>query len=124
MPPSEILLHAADLETVLTAHGADVFSYERLGDRAVVRFTLNGSDLRLMVQMPTMDDFRLTPTAYERSVKVQREEYQRAVRRRWQALRTLVAAKLDAIEAEVTTFEYEFRQFEAPVGEIGAGTDA
>src|SRR5688572_21743068 len=122
MPPTEVLLHAAELETVLTLHGADVFSYERLGNRAVVKFLLNGVKLRLMVEMPNVEDYRYTPKQkYERTATAIAEEYRREVRRRWHALRGFVSAKLEAINAGVTTFEMEFRQFEAPIAELTEG---
>lgn len=121
--PSEILTHAQELETVLTLRGADVFAYERSGDEAVIRFELNGMRLRLRVEMPRPADFDRTQQGNPRvpGSSAARQEYAAEVRRRWAAMRNLVKAKLDAIDANVTTFSMEFRQFEDPTALLTAG---
>lgn len=106
-----VLDHASQLEKLLLEHDVTVFGYERAGALAVVRFQMNGRKLRLVVGMPTPSDFATLSNGRERSVTARNELYWREVRRRWSAMRALVAAKLDGIDVGITTFEAEFEQF-------------
>lgn len=119
-----VLDQAAGLERVLLDHGITIFGYERLNDLAVVRFTMRDQKLRLVVPMPDYadDEFRLTPSRREiRSTAARNELYWTAVRKRWAAMKTLISAKLDAIDAGITTFEAEFSQFADGVAALGTG---
>lgn len=121
---SAILDHAADLEKLLLAHSVTIFGYERLDDYAVVRFRLNDRKLRLVVKMPDFnaDEYRLTPSRGAiRSITQRRNLYWADVAKVWRAMKNLIAAKLEGIEAGITTFEAEFSQFADAEALITAG---
>ena len=113
--------HASQLEKLLLDHGIDVFGYERVGDLAVVRFVFHDRKLRLVVTMPSIDDFRTTPSGRIASINVRNDAYLKEVRRRWAAMRNLIAAKLEGIDHKITTFAAEFEQFADAEALIGAG---
>lgn len=116
-----VLDHATQLEKLLLDHGIETFGYERVGDVAVVRFKYHEKKLRLVVTMPQVSDFSRTPTGSIRSANVRNEEYWKEVRRRWIAMKNLIAAKLDGIEHGITTFADEFTQFADAEALIGTG---
>lgn len=121
---SAVLDHASDLEKLLLEHDVTVFGYERLDDLAVVRFVLNEKRLRLVVTMPdwNADKYRLTPNRGSiRSITERRRLYWADVAKTWKAMHNLVAAKLDGIEAGITSFDDEFRQFADAEALLGAG---
>lgn len=108
---SAVLDHASQLEKLLLDHDVTIFGYERVGAIAVVRFQMNGRKLRLVVGMPTPSDYASTGTGKIRSITARNDLYWKEVRRRWLAMKNLVAAKLEGIETGITTFEAEFEQF-------------
>lgn len=119
-----ILDQAIELERLLLSHSVTIFGYERRADLAIVRFVLNERKLRLIVAMPDYGDekYRLTPSrAQIRSESARQGLYWADVRARWRAMKNLIAAKLDGIEAGITTFEDEFAQFADAEGLLTAG---
>lgn len=123
---SATLDHASQLEQLLLAHDITVFGYERVGALAIVRFEMNGTKLRLVVPMPDWesDEYRLTPTGKVRSITERRRLYWADVAKTWKAMRNLIAAKLEGIEAGITTFEAEFDQFRDGVALVGSGNES
>lgn len=123
---SAVLDQAHDLEKLLLEHDVTVFGYERLGDLAVVRFTMNDRKLRLVVTMPDWNDdkYRLTPVQRtERSMTQRRQMYWSDVKQTWGAMTRLISAKLHGIEFGITTFEAEFGQFDDASALLGTGTE-
>jgi hypothetical protein len=119
-----VLDHAAELEKLLLQHDVTIFGYERMDDLAVVRFVLRDRKLRLVVKMPDWNDeqYTLTPsTRRPRSITGRRQVYWSDVAATWKAMKDLIAAKLNAVEKGITTFDDEFRQFEDGIAQIGAG---
>lgn len=120
---SATLDQASELERLLLEHNVTIFGYERLEALAVVRFKMHDRKLRLVVTMPDWGDskYTTTQTGYERSPKARQDLYWKDVRSRWRAMKNLIAAKLDGIDAGITTFDDEFRQFADAEGLLGAG---
>ena len=116
-----VLDQAVQLEKLLLDHDVTIFGYERAGALAVVRFQLKGRKLRLVVGMPTPSDYAMTEHGRARTITSRNEVYWREVRRRWAAMRNLIAAKLEGIEAGITTFDDEFSQFADAEGLLGSG---
>lgn len=117
--------HASELEKLLLGHSVTVFGYERLDDLAIVRFKMNDKKLRLVVKMPDWesDEYKLTPSRREiRSVTERRRLYWLDVAKTWKAMKNLIAAKLEGIEAGITTFEVEFSQFADAEALLGTGS--
>lgn len=72
---------------------------------------------RLPMPDPQAEEFTLTPTGRERSASAAEEAYEQAVRQRWRALALVIKAKLEAVEAQISTVEQEFLPFiQLPTG--------
>jgi hypothetical protein len=105
-----------EIEKTLRRYGANAFSYGwEEGDggapRAAVSFRADNRQIRFVLEMPSYDDreFTHTPTkGLRRTATQQMAEYDKAVRQRWRALALVIKAKLEAVEADITTFEDEF----------------
>jgi hypothetical protein len=100
-----------EIERTLTRYGADEFQYGWKADEARVAFAI--ADRRMLFRLPMPDrnaaEFRYTPTRRNlRTQAAQEEAYEQAVRQRWRALALVIKAKLEAVEAGITTVEQEF----------------
>jgi hypothetical protein len=78
---------------------------------AILGFRIHGRIIRYTIQLPDRNspEFTLTPSRrYARSEKDQEAAYEQAVRQRWRALALVIKAKLEAVEAGITSIEDEF----------------
>lgn len=102
-----------EIERVLVRYGARAFSYgweDRGGDAlAAVGFRTDERSIRFMIPMPSREEFRFTPArGTERSPAAIDKEFDQACRQRWRALLLVIKAKLEAVDAGISTFEEEF----------------
>ncbi|GAA4225959.1 hypothetical protein GCM10022254_09250 [Actinomadura meridiana] len=100
----------AEIERTLRRYGADGFAYAAQGRQAMVEFLMARRRIRFTLALPDPNDdrFRLTPTGRERSPAAADREYEQAVRQSWAALALVIKAKLEAIEAGISTLDAEF----------------
>lgn len=101
----------AEIERTLARYGAQQFMYGWDQDRAIVGFVARGRQVRFLLPLPDRNDreFTHTPTRGNRRTDAQIEQaYEQAVKQRWRALALVIKAKLEAVEAEIVTFEEEF----------------
>lgn len=114
-----------EIEKTLTRYGADQFMYGWKDGAALVAFRAQGRHIRFMLPMPDRNDERFKYTNHENSwqrkllsQEKQAEKYEQSVRQLWRALALCIKAKLEAVEAGITTFEDEFMaQIILPNGE-------
>jgi hypothetical protein len=112
----------AEIERILFRYGADKFAYATERARAQIAFEIGGRRIVFRLPLPDRDadEFRLTPSKkWERSEEEQAKAYEQAVRQRWRALALVIKAKLEAVDAGITTIEDEFL---AHIAIPGAGT--
>jgi hypothetical protein len=98
----------AEIERTLTRYGATAFAYMTNGSHSVIMFEMAGRRIRFLLPLPEESAFRLTPTRRTRTPTQRREAWAQATRQRWRALALIIKAKLEAIEAGVSTLESEF----------------
>ena len=100
----------AEIESTLRRYGASAFMSGWNSDGATIGFDLAGRRVLLRLPLPDRDaaQFRLTTTRRTRSASAHGEVYEQAVRQRWRALLLVIKAKLEAVEAGITTLEAEF----------------
>lgn len=100
-----------EIERLLSRYGATTFSYGWDNDKALVQFHVMERLVRFVIPMPdrSADEFWLTPARRTRRNADQAERaWEQATRQRWRALKLVVQAKLEAVDAGITTFEEEF----------------
>jgi hypothetical protein len=101
----------AEIRRTLQRWKADQFVYAESNDRAVVGFALQGRRVQMAIPLPDRDsrEFTHTPERGRPRTPAQREaSYEQAIRQRWRALNLVIKAKLEAVEAGISTFETEF----------------
>lgn len=100
----------AEIERTLRRYGANAFAYGWHGLQAHVMFEVADRRIRFVIPMPDPADakFTETPTGRERSQTAAEKEYEQAVRQRWRALALVIKAKLEAVDAHISTIEDEF----------------
>lgn len=98
-----------EIERTLERYGATSFIRGWDQQKAFLAFVLKGKQVRLFVPLPDKALFTKTPTGKERtSQQAINEAYEQATRQRMRALALVVKAKLEAVEAGISTFEDEF----------------
>lgn len=99
----------AEVERILQRYGATSFMRGWDANRAVLAFTINKRQIRMIVAMPARDEFKYTAQGKLRtSASAITASWEQACRQRWRALALVVKAKLEAVEAGISTFEDEF----------------
>jgi DNA-binding transcriptional regulator PaaX len=98
----------AEIEETLQRYGAEAFAYATTDKTAMFAFKMQGRQARITVPLPRMEDYRLTDQGRLRTKDAQQSAYKQAERQIWRVMLLLIKAKLEAIEAEVTTWEHEF----------------
>src|SRR5580700_3227660 len=100
----------SEIERTLRRYGATAFAYGWEGNMAQIGFKLASRQIkfRLPLPDPASREFTLTPTGRDRSASAAEEAYEQAVRQRWRALALVIKAKLEAVEAGISTVENEF----------------
>jgi hypothetical protein len=77
-------------------------------------FVLANRRIRFQLPLPDPNDKRFTHTpgrGQRRTADAQEREYEQAVRQRWRALALVIKAKLEAVEAGISSVEDEFLAF-------------
>lgn len=100
-----------EIERTLIRYGAGQFLYGWDQNRAVVGFSMNGRQVKFILEMPDREDqiFWVTPGRKNKRTPDQAtKEYEKAVRQKWRALALVIKAKLEAVESQITEFEDEF----------------
>jgi hypothetical protein len=101
----------AEIEATLQRYGAESFAYGWDQLRALIEFAHLGRRIRFVLPLPdkSSDEFIFTPAKrYERTPEEALKAWEQACRQRWRALALAIKAKLEAVEAGITTFEDEF----------------
>ena len=101
----------AEIEEILRRYGADAFGYGYEGRRAVVQFRAQNRQVRFVVETPERAEFRYSPSGRWRDDRQIDNAWQQGIRQRWRALTLVIKAKLEAVDAGVTSFENEFMPF-------------
>jgi hypothetical protein len=76
--------------------------------QAMVMFEVHQMTVRIGISLPDIETFASTDTGRYRSSTAAIASRDKEIRRRWRVLCLLIKAKLESIEAGITTFEAEF----------------
>jgi len=101
----------AEIERILSRYGADEFCYATKSGVAMVGFRMSGRRIKLVLPLPDRDseEFTLTPSRkWARTEKQAYDAWEQACRQRWRALALVIKAKLEAVDAGISSFESEF----------------
>jgi hypothetical protein len=99
----------ADIEKLLTKHGAEQFGYMSRSDSASIAFVLHNRQVRFTIPLPDRNDREFTHHSRgTRTASAAEDLYEQAVKQKWRALLLVTKAKLEAVEAGISTFDEEF----------------
>lgn len=96
-----------EIERMLRGVGANAIGSMSDQNGAIVIFQLNTRAYRMTVPIPPLDEFAHGPGRKARSANAMRDMRAQVERSRWRALRLVLKAKLEAIEAGISTLEQE-----------------
>jgi hypothetical protein len=100
-----------EIERTLQRYGAASFAYGWDQERAVIEFHHQDRKIRFVLPLPDRSarEFTHTPGRHNRRSEADAyKAWEQACRQRWRALALAIKAKLEAVEAGITTFEDEF----------------
>jgi hypothetical protein len=99
-----------EIEQVVTRYGADGFMSGWLGGEAQIAFQMKGRQVRINLQLPHPSDKRFAHDGNGRARTPERRgaAWEQECRQSWRVLLLAVKAKLEAVEAKISTFEEEF----------------
>jgi len=116
----------AEIERTLTRYGATSFGYMSHAAEAVIVFEIAARRVMFRIAMPDRQarEFTRTPgKGLLRSPAAADEAYEQGVRQRWRALALVIKAKLEAVQAGITSVEQEFlAHIVLPDGKTTVGT--
>jgi hypothetical protein len=100
----------AEIEAIVERYGAAQFFSGWSDDgRAAVGFTMEGRQVRFLLNLPDKTETRFTRHARGlRTPEAALKEWEQACRQKWRALLLVIKAKLEAVEAGISVFEAEF----------------
>lgn len=101
----------ADIEELIQRHGADQFVSGFKDNMAVIGFSISGRQIRFILPLPDKQakEFLYTPgRGQRRTTEATHAAWEQACRSRWRALYLIVKAKMEAVEAGISTIEREF----------------
>jgi hypothetical protein len=102
----------AEIERTLARYGASQFMYGWDGTNAAIGFKAEGRNVRFILPLPDIKSKEFTESGHEpprkRTASQIEDAYEQAVKQRWRALALVIKAKLEAVLAEIVTFEDEF----------------
>lgn len=101
----------AEIERTVQRYGATGFMYGWEENRAIVGFSMKNRQIRFVLQMPDRKAKEFWETPGRKLARNERQAFdawEQATRQRWRALALAVKAKLEAVDAQIATFEQEF----------------
>lgn len=98
-----------EIERTLRRYGARAFAYAYDDNQAQVAFEMAERRIVLRVTLPGRDEFTVTQAGRSRrSGTAIDTAWEQGCRQRWRALALVIKAKLEAVEAGISTIEEEF----------------
>jgi hypothetical protein len=104
----------SEIERTLRRYNATGFGYGWDESKAMIEFTKDNRRVRFILPLPDKNDpkFGQTPTGRTRKNEDARlREWEQSCRQLWRALGLCIKAKLEAVEANISTFDSEFLSF-------------
>lgn len=101
----------AEIERTLRRYNAESFAYGWDRGKAMIEFAAEDRRIRFVLPLPDRHAREFTHTPERRTARkpAQAEAaWEQACRQRWRALALAIKAKLEAVEAGISTFEDEF----------------
>lgn len=101
----------ADIEELIQRAGAGQFISGFKEDMAVIGFTLADRQIRFVLPLPDKQDKQFWYTPERKNKRSNEQAYaawEQACRSKWRALYLIVKAKLEAVDAGISTVEREF----------------
>ena len=102
----------AEIEKILSKYGAHEFGYvsRANGTEYAIRFTIKFWSVQITLPMPKKSDkeFTMTATGRYRHENEVEKYWEQGCKARWRALVLIIKAKLEAVDAGISTVEREF----------------
>lgn len=92
-----------EIKKILTKYGASAFAFAETVEKAMVQFEMSGRRIKFLLPMPVKHK-----TKDKRGYLMSQSQVDQLTRSRWRSLVLAIKAKLECVEAGITTLEQEF----------------
>lgn len=100
-----------EIEQIVRRYGATGFASGWQGDRASLSFVIENRHVRFIMNLPSPTERRFTHSGHRyaaRTKEAATAAWEQGCRQKWRALALLVKAKLEAVDAKISTIEEAF----------------
>lgn len=94
-----------EIEKLLRRYGATTFGRGWRGNNALLGFEIKDRKLRVVLPLPTEEEFRYDTLRRKRTNQQTEEAYAHETRRRWRSLLLVLKAQLEAVTSGILTIE-------------------
>lgn len=114
---TKVSVEASEMEIrrLLIKYGADQFGSGWDGEKNIagIHFRIKERQVRMILPLPALEDFKRSRAGANQAAswtasEAQRKSHEQATKERWRALVLIVKAKLEAVDAGISTIEREF----------------
>lgn len=103
----------AEIEKTLNRYGADAFAYGTDGPQVRIAFRMKDRHFRFSLTLPLKSEKQFTTykrgySEMARATDAAVALWEQACRQKWRALALVIKAKLEAVDAKISTLEDEF----------------
>jgi hypothetical protein len=93
----------SEIKKTLSKYGASAFAFAESKDKAMVQFEMSGRRIKFILPLPVY-----MITTDKNNYIVGQTKIDQMIRSKWRALCLAIKAKLECVEAGITTLEQEF----------------
>ena len=97
-----------EIRRTLSRFGADGFGYVEMGSKVGIQFQIKNLRVKMTMDMPSRDQFRLSPQGWSRTDAAITRDWEQACRQRWRTMANGIKAKLALVDDGISTVEREF----------------
>lgn len=100
----------AEIQAIIMRYGATTFMFGQSLDGASIAFEAKGRRVQFFLPLPKRDEKRFWIDGHQRRRTPEKAHqfWEQACREKWRSLALCIKAKLEAVDAGITTFEDEF----------------
>lgn len=92
-----------EIKKTLTKYGATAFAFAENIDKAMVQFEMSGKRIKFLLPLPVY-----MKAKDKKNYLLSQKQIDQNIRSKWRALLLAIKAKLECVEAGITTLEQEF----------------
>lgn len=92
-----------EIKNILTKYGATAFAFAESQDKAMIQFEVNNRMIKFILPLPQKGKAK-----NKKGVLYSQNQIEQLIRAKWRSMALAIKAKLECVDAGITTLEQEF----------------